>query len=334
MTPWLLGDPPHRDRAAVAAAVRSVLASAPFADVPLPGSGQTAQRWSLLRDLARWDVAVGRLVEAHLDAAAILTELGDGSVVRSGQVWSVWAAGPPGPGVTATRNGDDGWRLTGRKSWCSGAAASTHALVTATADDGRRLFAVGLDDRDRTRPVEGGWAAAGMSATETWSVDFDSAPACAVGGPRAYLDRPGFWHGGIGVAACWLGGADAVLAPLLARAAAGRLDPHGLAHLGAAASAVHAAEAALAAAAAVVDADPDDAAGDSELVARRARAVVEQAATECLDRVGRALGAAPLCLDVTHARHVEDLTVYLRQSHAERDLEALGTLVGQRGAPR
>jgi hypothetical protein len=26
--------------------------------------------------------------------------------------------------------------------------------------------------------------------------------------------------------------------------------------------------------------------------------------------------------------------VYLRQSHAERDLEALGTLVGHRGAPR
>jgi len=173
-----------------------------------------------------------------------------------------------------------------------------------------------------------------VSATETWSVDFDSAPAYAVGGPRAYLDRPGFWRGGIGVAACWLGGADAVLAPLLVRAAAGRLDPHGLAHLGAAASAVHAAEAALAAAAAVVDADPDDVAGDGELVARRARVVVEQAATECLDRVGRALGAAPLCLDVTHARHVEDLTVYLRQSHAERDLEALGTLVGQRGAPR
>ena len=167
-----------------------------------------------------------------------------------------------------------------------------------------------------------------MSQTQTWSVDLDDAPAVPVGGPRAYLDRAGFWHGGVGVAACWLGGADAVLAPLERRAGSGRLDPHGLAHLGAAAAAVHAAGAVLGAAAADVDAAPQDVA-EAELVARRARAVVEQAATTVLDRVGRALGAAPLCLDAGHARRVEDLTVYLRQSHAERDLEVLGTLVGR-----
>jgi alkylation response protein AidB-like acyl-CoA dehydrogenase len=319
-----LGDPPGRDPAEVAAAVRAVLAAPALADVPLPGGGRTAERWALLRALARWDVATGRLVEAHLDAAAILAGLGAGAV-RPGEVWAVWAAEPPGQAVTAT-SGPDGWTLRGRKPWCSGADASTHALVTATADDGRRLFAVPLADRDRTRPVPGGWAAAGMSQTQTWSVDLDDAPAVPVGGPRAYLDRAGFWHGGVGVAACWLGGADAVLAPLERRAASGRLDPHGLAHLGAAAAAVHAAGAVLGSAAATVDAAPDDAA--AELVARRARAVVEHAASTVLDRVGRALGAAPLCLDVGHARRVEDLTVYLRQSHAERDLEVLGSLVG------
>jgi alkylation response protein AidB-like acyl-CoA dehydrogenase len=319
-----LGDPPGRDPAEVAAAVRTVLARPALADVPRPGAGRTAERWALLRTLARWDVAAGRLVEAHLDAAAILAELGAAPVLP-GQVWAVWAAEAPGPAVTATP-GPAGWTLRGRKPWCSGAAASTHALVTATADDGRRLFAVPLTDRARTRPVPGGWAAAGMAQTQTWSVDLDDAPAVPVGGPRAYLDRAGFWHGGVGVAACWLGGADAVLAPLAARAASGRLDPHGLAHLGAAAAAVHAAGAVLAAAAADIDADPHDAAG-AQVVARRARAVVEQAATTVLDRVGRALGAAPLCLDAGHARRVEDLTVYLRQSHAERDLEVLGTLL-------
>ncbi|HEY2199001.1 MAG TPA: acyl-CoA dehydrogenase, partial [Mycobacterium sp.] len=34
----------------------------------------------------------------------------------------------------------------------------------------------------------------------------------------------------------------------------------------------------------------------------------------------------PLCLDEQHARAVADLTVYVRQSHAERDLAALGSL--------
>jgi hypothetical protein len=54
------------------------------------------------------------------------------------------------------------------------------------------------------------------------------------------------------------------------------------------------------------------------------RAVVEQAATATIDRVGRALGAGPLCSDAAHAQHVADLTVYLQQSHAERDLADLG----------
>jgi len=54
---------------------------------------------------------------------------------------------------------------------------------------------------------------------------------------------------------------------------------------------------------------------------------VEAAATVTMDRVGRALGAGPLCADAVHAARVADLTVYLRQSHAERDLAALGTAV-------
>jgi hypothetical protein len=46
-----------------------------------------------------------------------------------------------------------------------------------------------------------------------------------------------------------------------------------------------------------------------------------------LDRTGRALGAGPLSRDEAHGRRVADLTVYLRQHHAERDLAALGRMV-------
>jgi hypothetical protein len=64
--------------------------------------------------------------------------------------------------------------------------------------------------------------------------------------------------------------------------------------------------------------------GSAELIARRTRAVVETAVDETLNRTARALGPAPLCEDAEHARRVADLTVYVRQSHAERDLEQLG----------
>ena len=56
--------------------------------------------------------------------------------------------------------------------------------------------------------------------------------------------------------------------------------------------------------------------------------MVETAVDETINRTGRALGPAPLCQDAQHARRVADLTIYVRQSHAERDLERLGRLAG------
>jgi hypothetical protein len=46
-----------------------------------------------------------------------------------------------------------------------------------------------------------------------------------------------------------------------------------------------------------------------------------------LERVGHALGPAPLARDERHARRVADLQLYLRQHHAERDEAALGRAV-------
>jgi hypothetical protein len=42
-------------------------------------------------------------------------------------------------------------------------------------------------------------------------------------------------------------------------------------------------------------------------------------------RTARATGPAPLALDADHAHRVADLSIYIRQEHAERDLAALGS---------
>ena len=285
-------------------------------DLPLPGAGRTAQRWWALAALARVDPVLGRLGEAHTDALAILAEL-DGPSPQPGQVWGVWAAEPPDPVLTATPDGD-GWRLDGVKPWCSGASSSTHALVTARVGELRPLFAVDLG-RAGVTPVPDTWPAVGMGASDSGSVAFDAVPAVQVGPADGYLHRPGFWHGAIGVAAAWFGGACGVADTLAGRA--GRADAHQLAHLGAVSAALAGARWSLAQAAAEIDADP---AADAQPTAMAVRAVVEAAATLTLDRVGRALGAGPLCSDAAHAARVADLTVYLRQSHAERDLAELG----------
>jgi hypothetical protein len=295
--------------------VASVVRAATDRPLPLPGHGRTVARWQAFADLAQDDLCTARLVEAHADAVAILAEL-DGPGPPAGSAWGVWAAHPPRPALTARRT-HDGWCLEGTKPWCSGARLCTHALVTADADDGYRLFAVDLAG---TVPQPGTWHAQGMGATDTLSVGFPHVAAAAVGGPGAYLHRPGFWHGAIGVAACWWGGAVGIARALLEA----DLDPHGLAHLGAVDAGLTSLAAQFAAAAAAVDADP---LGPAERRALQLRARTEQVAVEVLDRVGRALGPRPIAQDARHAALVADLPVYLRQSHAEKDLARLGTLV-------
>ena len=173
------------------------------------------------------------------------------------------------------------------------------------------------------------WWNAGMAGSDTRPVQFSNAQAVAVGDPGDYLDRPGFWHGAIGVAACWLGGARRVADPLYRCAASQSADAYSLAHLGAVDAALAAGDAMLAAAAIQVDADPFDRAGTAQLLARRVRTVVEHAVDEAITRTGRALGPGPLCQDGRHAQRVADLSIYIRQSHAERDLAELGRLAGQ-----
>ena len=56
-------------------------------------------------------------------------------------------------------------------------------------------------------PVAGTWPAVGMAASDTLDVRFAGIPAEPLGGPGSYINRPGFAHGGAGVAACWYSGA-------------------------------------------------------------------------------------------------------------------------------
>jgi hypothetical protein len=295
-------------------------------DLPWPGSGRTSQRWTALAALAQEDLSLARLAEGHADALAILAELG-GPLPSAGSRWGVWAANPPGPGLEAKRAGGL-WRVRGTKQYCSGARICTDALVTAAAADGMRLFAVGTR---AAVPRLGTWPATGMAGSDTLDMDFDDVAAEAVGPPGGYTGRPGFSHGGVGVAACWYGGARAVGRALLDRAAERDIGPHALAHLGATDIALRAARSALDHAAAEIDADPRDARNAGRGRALRVRALVESVATDVMARVGRALGAGPLCHDEAHSRRVADLTVYLRQHHAERSLAELGALVAQEG---
>ena len=286
------------------------------AAAPPPGGGSTRLRWELLASLGAADLGAARVVEAHLDAVAILAE-SDADPDLVGTTWGVYAA--EGAGV---RLDEVDGMLTGTKPWCSLATRLSHALVTAHTTQGRRLFAVDLHHPGVTAEVDA-WHARGLVDVPSGPVTFDAVPATPVGAAGWYLSRPGFAYGGLGVAAAWFGGAVGVARALLAAAQRRPPDDVALWHLGRVDATLHRARCVLADAAQAVDAGA--ARGQAgEVLALRARTVIADAAEVVLSCVGHALGPAPLALDDAHARRVSDLTLYLRQHHAERDEVSLG----------
>ncbi|AZE89530.1 acyl-CoA dehydrogenase family protein [Pseudomonas orientalis] len=289
--------------------------------LPLPGSGQTLERYSGLAQVAGHDLRLCKLFEGHTDALAIIAEL-DSPLPPLGSTWGMWAAEPPSAKVRVRR---DGQRLIvdGRKAWCSGASVVSHGLLTAWDEDDRQQLVAVLMDQPGVRVTEDGWDAVGMAATGSVEIVFNEARGLAVGGPGDYLARPGFWHGGIGIAACWYGAAQR-LAEALREQCGKHPEPHALAHLGAVDSALNSAACVLRASAEHVDRAPT---ADARLLAQQVRACVEETVEQVIHHVGRAVGAGPYCKDPHFAQLMADLPVYVRQSHAERDLAALGEQV-------
>jgi hypothetical protein len=329
----------HADHHATASALRAFLDDMPFQRgsaqdagralraligagldrLPLPGHGNTSERWRALGAVAAFDLSLVKLYEGHTDALAILAEL-SAPQPDDGSAWAVWAAEPPDARLSA-RGATDSQTvlLQGTKSWCSGAASVTHAVVTAWNEHDEPVLAAVDLRHDGVQITDAGWQAVGMRASASVDVSFERVPALRVGAPRAYIERPGFWHGGAGIAACWFGAA-AGIAEFVARDAGHRAGAHKLAHLGVIDTTLSATAALLRETAASIDGAPHL---DAMAPAMRARLAAEHAAALVVARAGRALGAAPLCRDAHFAQLMADLPVFIRQSHAERDEASL-----------
>lgn len=298
--------------------------------IPLPGQGRTLERWRALAAIAAEDLGVVKLFEGHTDALAICAELGSVEAPAN-SAWGTWCAEPPDARLalnavarvrpSSPSSQPETFEVHGTKAWCSGADIVSHAVVSCWDMDNRPRLAIVRLDHPGIRLDTSHWQAVGMAASTSYHLHFDHVPAQPLGGPDDYVNRPGFWQGGAGIAACWYGGATG-LANAVRAAASQRADPHRLTHLGAIAVALAGAASVLRETAAWIDANPSS---DAQFRAMRARLVVEDAAEKVIHHASRALGAGPLCQDPHLARLIADLPIYLRQSHAQRDLASVGT---------
>lgn len=287
------------------------------------GKGNTSARWADLCALARTDVSIARLAEAHVDGQQILVEAGRSHPPE--RVLAVWAAEHPDHTVTATSTTGK-TRLHGTKSFCSGAGLVDDALLTVATSEGPLLVLIPVADLEPERINTTGWVASALADVHTAVVDFtglDIDDAVVVGPPGWYLDRPGFWHGAIGPAACWGGAALGLVDHLTTHPPE---EPHGRAHLGAAFSTAWAIKATLYTAGREADNAPNNRAAAH----RRAlivRDLIDQGCATIQDHIARATGPRPLVSDPDFIERNAALTIYRRQCHAECDLEALASLI-------
>ena len=308
--------------------------------LPLPGAGHTLQRWQALADVAAYDLSLVKLFEGHTDALAILQELDaqhvlDRIAAPDRACWAVWASEAPPGRVTLTEGaGPDTVQLNGTKHWCSGASGVDFALLTAWQADGSgpQLVALPLAQAG-VQVVPDAWQAVGMAASGSFDVQLTRATGWRVGTPGAYLSRPGFWHGGAGIAACWYGGAMALATTLhqsmreqTARTGAAASSPFKLAATGRADVVLRSTASLLRDAARWIDKHPTR---DACSVALRVRLAAQACAQQVLDEAGRALGPTPFCHHAAFARRAADLPVFIRQCATDADFAALGQRVLQ-----
>lgn len=288
-------------------------------DPPVPAQGNTLQLWEFLASLAAIDLVAARSVEPHLDAAAILGEAG--IPWRSGKTWGVYAAEGSGMMLEASTRDNGEWELNGVKPWCSLAGQISQAVISAHTAQGRRLFAVQLD-QPGIHTESDSWISRGMARIPSGPVQFSSVKAEPVGLTGWYLERPGFAVGAVGVAACWFGGAIGIFRHLLGSASKREPDQLALAWLGEA-------DRLLAGGARLLEhaAGLADVGALTALHAARVRGHIAQLCGRVLQISAEATGPGPLATDEDHARRVADLGIYLRQHHGARDDAALGRMV-------
>ena len=291
--------------------------------------GRTRERFQALQRLSCENISLGRLAEAHVDALQILREANRQGI--PGASYGVWAAEDPSCELRlVTQDGQS--RLVGTKSFCTGAGFIDRALVTVRTPEVLLLDLDIASNRDRFGIDVSGWCSPAFADTATAVVDFaglEVPSSAVVGGSGWYLDRPGFWNGACGPAACWAGGAQGIVAWAHTKlTAAAKPHPIRDVAIGTLAALADQMDAVVAHAAHDIDADPSD-----EVKARRralaVRHNIERGCTSVLDVVGRIVGPRPLISDVQFQTRSLAVQLYIRQCHAEGDLETLGQTVRQ-----
>ena len=291
---------------------------------PLGGLGlgtepaAAAATLEFFRLLGSGNLAVGRVVEAHVNAVRLAARYGGAALCRDvaqdcaeGRLIALWVTDPPNAGLAFSSTAG----LNGAKQFCSGAGYVRRAVVTAEQAGQTFLAYAELDDGTTVTPLPG--SLAGMRAARTGQVAFTNVTARIFGRGGDYLREPDFSCGAWRTAAVTLGGLDTLAGELrlqlVARERHG--DPHQQARVGA--SLIAAETARLWMQEAARRAERDEAGPEDITYVGLARLAVERACLDVIELVQRSLGISAFLRANPAERLCRDLATYLRQPAAD-----------------
>ena len=304
----------------------------------VPAAGRGAEYASLVA-AGYENLSRGRLFEGHVNALELVGRLGtDEQRVRAiadaaaGRLFGTWnTQDADGVHIVAA---DGGFRLRGRKTFCSGAGRVARGLISAAWPDGQSQLVLVAMDAVETPIDRDGWQPLGMVESESYAIRFDGvAPSDddLIGKPGDYEAAPWFLGGALRFVAVQAGGIarvrDETARFLDERARDG--DPYQRARLGELAVAAASAEHWAIAGASVwrdFDASPNDARAEAVVaLADLARLDVERAAFVAIERAERCVGARGLLEPEPFAKLVRDLAMYVRQPGPDATLARIGS---------
>lgn len=312
------------------------LAEAGVLKIVLPGElldfekPDTGALLSLLKEVGKANLSVGRIFEGHVNALYLIHLYGTAiqkiawyHAVRHGNalfgVWNTQAAN----GVWFNED-EQGLLLKGEKTFCSGVSLVTHALITGNIDMGaRKGWQMTILDMSRISPEKvdrKSWQTLGMRASGSFTTDFTGYQVEEkelLGLPGDYLGQPYFNGGAIRFAAVQLGGIEAVLEQT--KAYLQRMertdDPFQKTRLASMFLAVNTGNLWLQQAGRNFDEWVGAADRSTELIAfaNMTRTIIEEIGINVMQHSNQSVGARGLMSDSPLERLQRDLTFYLRQ---------------------
>ncbi|MFN4271367.1 MAG: acyl-CoA dehydrogenase family protein [Aliihoeflea sp.] len=290
----------------------------------------------LLAAVGRGDLSTGRIYEGHVNALFLIERFGTARqkecysrIVRDGGVFGVWN----------TDEASDPLRLVndlfaGRKNFASGVDGLSHAIVTISDDEGRRMIVVPTRNLSVDRTW---WKPLGMRASGSHVVDLSGLivkPDWYLGGSDDYVRQPWFSSGAIRFLAVQVGGMHAILDAAIAHLnRTNRADnPHQSHRLARMAVAVETGYLWLervgrAWGLAAAEGSADALQQHLQAATNGARLAIETAAISALDDAEQAIGAAGMISPHPFERLMRDLRTYLRQPNPDGAAAAFGTAV-------